>query len=300
MKARRIVTLLLVAAALCLAGCERNPDDVELMTEADVLEFVASSYGDASIVDISQSDETAGDDDRYVTYTLQDGEYGFEYTLTSSVRETVIDASRTGYYSEDTDCDFMDRYQEYIVGELDDLDFYSTSLYGNITDPGLFGIRVHGEGTSDAVSQGSDAAARVREIDGRGYFAAGHIDLYEGSDYLGSCAVSDGSFTNRYDEQIEQMTRSFAVEVNMDSSDLTGITYLRWERMQYKDVERLQLEWLMDDDVSGDDWVTAYYFDYEGTEYFMLDARVHIEDGETDVLATPQFDADYTSYWFVE
>ena len=88
----------------------------------------------------------------------------------------------------------------------------------------------------------------------------------------------------------------FSVEVNHNSSDHTGITYLYCERVQYKDVERLQMEWLHDKDAAPEDWTVAYYFDYKGNTYFMLDDIVFIRDAEG--IEGDHLSDYYTSYWF--
>ena len=92
------------------------------------------------------------------------------------------------------------------------------------------------------------------------------------------------------------LTRHFAVEVNRNSGDLSGITYLYYEAVQFKDVDRLQMEWLHDQDASPEDWTYCYYFDYKGNTYFILDDIVFIEDAP-DIRGNHYSDY-YTSFWF--
>ena len=61
-------------------------------------------------------------------------------------------------------------------------------------------------------------------------------------------------------------------------------------------MERLNLEWLDGDGQTPDDWTTAYYFDYNGETYFMLDDLVFIKDAEG--IEGNHYSSNYTSYWF--
>ena len=54
-----------------------------------------------------------------LTYTMQDVEYGFHYTITSYACEFGLDGSDSGLYYEETSDTFTKQYQRYIIDQID-------------------------------------------------------------------------------------------------------------------------------------------------------------------------------------
>ncbi len=283
-----LLSLLLMISA---AGCTHNRHTVKLMSEKEALRYAASSFGAANIVATEK-----GDVNNSVTYTMQDAEYGFHYTITSYACEFSLDGSDSDIYYAETDDTFTKQYQRYIIDQIDGNAIADDTMsYNRAGRETLFTIRCASEETvqEDAGSLIQD----VKKLDRRKFFEDFYLEVCDrNGDYLGSCDIKTGTFTSRYEEYAEQMMYHFAVEVHGSTSDLSGITYLYYERVQYKDVERLNVEWLDGDGQTPDDWTTAYYFDYNGQTYFMLDDIVFIKEAEG--IQGSHYSSNYTSYWF--
>ena len=231
-----------------------------------------------------------------LTYTMQDVEYGFQYTITSYACEFGLDGSDSGLYYEETSDTFTKQYQRYIIDQIDgDVIADDTISYNRGGRETLFSIRCASEETVQEVA--GSIIQDIKKLDRRKYFQDFYLGVCDrNGDYLGSCDINTGTFTSRYEEFAEQMLYHFAVEVHGSTNNLSGITYLYYERVQYKDVERLNVEWLDGDGQTPDDWTTAYYFDYNGQTYFMLDDIVFIKDAEG--IQGNHYSSNYTSYWF--
>lgn len=284
------IYILFVLLMASMTGCASNKEDVELKSADEISNYATREFGRASVIAV----ENDGTDS--VTYTLQDDELGFHYSITSYAAEIMMDAAHTGFYTELSYNNFEEKYQNYLLSQLDLENISNSAISSNRAGkPMLFSISCQ---TAEAVKPDISAIiCKIEEIDTRSYFGEYCIGIYDKDEcYLGSFAISSGEFTDCYEEYVEQMTYRFAGETNHNSGDLNGITYLYFERVQYKNIERLKLEWLSRKNVSADDWTTAYYFDYNNETYFMLDDSVFITDEEG--IIGNHYDNNYTSYWF--
>lgn len=288
-----LICTLFVLLMVPMMGCASDKDDTELKSANEICNYAAKEFGKASIVAVEKDDATHS-----VTYTLQDDELGFQYLITSYADEIVFDAANTGFFTELSYNDFEEKYQNYLLSQLDLNNICSRTITPNRAGKFmLFSVSCQ---AAEAIKPDISAIiCKIKEIDTRGYFGEYCIGVYDEDEcYLGSFAISNGEFTDCYEEYIEQMTYKFAVETNQNSGDLNGITYLYFERLQYKNVERLKLEWLYRENATPDDWTTAYYFDYNNETYFMLDDIVYIDDEEE--IVGNHYGKNYTSYWFVK
>lgn len=288
MKKGIIACLLIALLALMVTGCVTNKEDIKLMSEKEAASYAKKAFGKAEVV----STETAED---AVIYTLQDAEYGFTYTLRHSVFRVVIDASVTDFYDDSISSDFDWAYRQYILGKIHPDNIARDVLGANRAGNDVL-VWLNYSGEAEAKAKLPRMADQIRGIDKRGYFKEYGIGACAGETNLGTYYMSVDKYVSAAEDYVEQMTRHFAVEVNRNSGDLSGITYLYYEAVQFKDVDRLQMEWLHDQDASPEDWTYCYHFDYKGNTYFMLDDIVFIEDAP-DIRGNHYSDY-YTSFWF--
>lgn len=286
-----LVSTFIVLLMISMMGCTDDRQTVKLQSEEEVLRYAASSFGAAKIVGTEKNDEKNS-----VTYTMQDTEYGFQYTITSYASEFSLDGSKTDLYFEESDDNFAKEYHRYIMSQISESDILDDTMSYNRAGRGTL-LTIRSAGEKNPQEDAQKVIDLVKKVDGRKYFKDYCIAICDDNGYyLGSCDIENGTFTNRYEEYAEQMTYRFAVEVHGTTNDLSGIAYLHYEQVQYKDVERLNLEWLDGDGQTPDDWTTAYYFDYNGETYFMLDDLVFIKDAEG--IEGNHYSSNYTSYWF--
>jgi len=284
--------ILLFALSMLLVitttGCKSKKEDVKLLTKKEMAIYAEENYGKANVINEEQKDSS-------IIYTLQDEEYKFNYTCTSYVYEAFFDATSMGY-TRGLTSDFDKQYKDYIVKTINLDNIYDAALTINRAgDDVLFSIYYENE--KEAKEDIEIITNKIKELDKRDYFKNYYIGVYDNNEYIGSFNIDSKEYKNKYEEYVGQMTGWFAAEVNNTNVDLEGITYLYYKRVQYKDVERLKMEWLHNKNLTPEDWTTAYYFDYKGETYFMLDDLVFIEEAE-GINGKYHYSDYYTSYWF--
>jgi predicted small secreted protein len=288
MKKGIVACMLIALLALLVTGCVTNKEDIQLMSKTEAARYARKNFGKAEVISSDTSEDT-------VIYTLQDEEYGFTYTIRHYIYRVVIDASVTGFYSDAITSDFSEKYQEHILAEIAPDNVARDVMGANRAGHDVL-VWLNYNSEAEARAKLPRVADQIRSVDKRGYFKEYGIGAYAGETNLGTYYMGTDQYVSDADDYAEQMMYHFSVEVNHNSSDHTGITYLYCERVQYKDVERLQMEWLHDKDAAPEDWTVAYYFDYEGQTYFMLDDIVFIRDAEG--IEGNHLSDYYTSYWF--
>lgn len=264
-----------------VTGCFNNKNN--LKTKDEILDYVEKKYGDATY----DSDTPKSNS---IIYTLKDKENGFKYTCTSS------SVKNNDKNTETTECDFDNKYSEYILNKLNlDNTYERVTSTNSAGDNTVFGLKYESE--DKAIETMPEISKKIKEIDTRRHFRDYYIKIFDNNGtYLGSYSIDKDSYENKYEEKVEQFTNDFSKEVNEKSGDLTGIYYLYYKRVQFKDIDRLKLEWLDDDDIKDTDWTTAYYFSYNDQTYFMLDDRVTIEN--VNGIKGNHSSKYFTSYWF--
>lgn len=288
---KNILCVLCALVILCLCGCSTKKEDVKLKTEKEITQYASNKYGTAIYV----SKET---NTNLIKYSLQDKEYKFDYECTSYISKLCIDATCAELYDETTTCNFDTNYKKFIIDtlNLDNIyEDYITNYPSNSERKFIFAVNYENEEMKKENLQ--EITKKFKKIDNRKYYDNYHIAVYDNNNiYIGVYDTTTNKYIDRYEEAVEQMTRSFAVEVNNSSSNLNGITFLNYKRIQYKDVEKLQLEWIDKNNITENDWTTAYYFKYNDNIYFMLDDKVFIKD--ESFFNRRIYDKYYTSYWF--
>lgn len=287
---KRVLALCLCVCLLIagLAGCKTSPEEFDLMDEKDAARYARRQFGKAEVLESETTEE-------YTNFTLRDEEYGFTYNLKHYIYRITIDAAVTNFYDDSVTTNFPKEYRAYILGELA-LDNIARDAMGYNRAGKDTIVWLDYESEAQAREMLPQVADRIRQVDSRGYFEDYAIAACAGERNLGSYYMGTDEFITAADEYAEQMLCRFSVEVNHNSGDQTGITYLYCEEVQFKDVERLRMEWLNDQEATPEDWTVAYYFDYKGKTYFMLDDIVFIRDAEG--IEGNHMSAYYTSYWF--
>ena len=270
---KNLLCVLCALVILCLCGCSTKKEDVKLKSEKEITQYASDKYGTA--IYIGKETNT-----NLIKYSLQDKEYKFDYECTSYISKFCIDSTCTELYDETTTCNFDTNYEKFIIDtlNLDNIyEDYITNSPSNSERKFIFAVNYENGGIEKENLQ--EITKKFKQIDNRKYFDNYHIAVYDNNNiYIGVYDTTTNKYIDRYEEAVNQMTRSFAVEVNNDSSNLNGIKYLYYKRTQYKDVEKLQLEWINKNNITKNDWTTAYYFKYNDNIYFMLDDKVYIED----------------------
>jgi len=274
-----------------LEGCTGK-----LKTKQEMSDYAKKNFGSAIVVkeesSVSESDSNA----KAINYTMQDDEYKFNYTCTTSLSKLCIDNSCTNDYLEGTDCNFKWKYIEYIKNNVDIGNKYDTKDNNSYSSDDILMYVKYGN-EEEAKDEASKISKIIKDIDNRNYFKNYYVGVFDLNNvYIGAIDIDNGIYKNIYEENIKKMTYEFAATVNYNNSKLDGITYLYYKRVQYKDVERLKLEWLDSDKITGDDWTTEYFFDYYGTTYFEIPDYVYIKDAEG--INGSHYSEYYTSYWF--
>ena len=288
---KKIKLLYLMMVALLMSGCVSSKEGVALKNETDMVDYATLKYGKAEYV---SHDVT----DNFIKYTLRDSEYKFNYECISKVEQVCVDGTCTGKYKETTLCNFDEFYKKYIIDSLKLKNQYTdfAQNYGCKTSC-LFALNY--ENAEENEKNIGDVSAQFKQLDKRNYYADQNIAIYDNdNNYLGIYRIDSNKYINRYDEAINTITSAFAYEVNSNDSDLTGITYVRYERKKYQDIEKFDMIWLNNDMKSSQDLVTVYYFEYNNEEYFMLDEKVFIND--KTVFGRVISDKYYTNYWYVK
>lgn len=288
---KKIKLLCLMMVLLLMSGCVSSKEKVKLKNETDIVDYATSKYGKAEYVSHNVTDD-------FIKYTLRDSEYKFDYECISKVKQVCMDATCTDMYTETTSCNFDESYKKYIIDSLKLQNEYPgfTQNYG-CKSLCLFALNY--ENAEENEKNIEDISIRFKQLDKRNYFANQNIAIYDNdNNYLGIYRMDSNKYINRYEEAINTITSAFAYEVNSDNGDLTGISYVRYERKKYQDIEDFELIWLNDDTISSQDLVTVYYFKYNNEEYFMLDEKVFIND--KTVFGRTIADKYYTNYWNVK
>lgn len=291
MKLRKSFSFLFLTIIVIVAvtGCESNPEDVKLKSSFDIKLYANMHFGNAKLINKNNEHNS-------ITYTLKDNQYHFTYTCTSYASGIGIDGTNFGY-NENTSCDFDLNYQKYILDKLNLNNIYNTLII-QYTDNYqiLFSVKYNNE---EEILKNKDKLIKsIKRIDKRKYFKNYRIEVYNDKECLGSIGIKDSEFIKNDDQNIKNMTYSFAVAVHNTTNDTSGIKFLYYKREQYKNIEKLNMKWLYDKQISEDDWITVYYFEYEGKTYFIIDKQAHVEN--EDGFKRNYYDGDYTSYWFKE
>lgn len=282
--------IILLMLVLVTTGCSTDESKIKVSSKDEILKYAKNKYGNANL--------KKGNCKDCGMYTLLDKEYNFEYTCRSEIDDFCIDASCLGIYSKRDTCNFDEKYSEYIIKKLNlknSMDIYSYSSTAKV----LLELKYSSE--KAAKKDIKNIIRKIKKIDKRKYFIDYNVKVYDSNEKeLGMYNIKNGKYINVYEENIEIMTSNFAFEVNGDRSDESGIKYLYYKKIQYKDVEGLKMEWLSDKTIKEDDWTVEYYFSYNGSIYFIIPDIVTVKSNEEDGIYKNHSDDEYTNYWFYD
>ena len=302
------ITCLLLLGLITGCGCSREAERPK--NEKEIVKYAKDQqYGEAKV------SETVTKTDDYAEYILKDVEYGFTYTCKSYVDEFRVDGAGFGLYSDVTNCEFDEPYRKYIYATLGIEDLVSGYYPGHFT--------FYFESEEDAMERLPKIVTQIQQIDKNRQYFVKHSGKYGSNDhsqilvydkekhYFGSVDIPTGKYQNKYEEQIENRKRDFAIAVygirSGTAASEEGITYLYYKQVQYKDVEGLNLEWLDNSKITGDDWTTAYYFDFDGKTYFIIGATVNVPASEAlrsdyglNYKERGYYNRSYTNYIFAD
>lgn len=272
-----------------MTGCKTKKEEVKLKSKIEIEQYASKKYGKANCISKNVNTD-------FIKYTLQDKEYNFKYECSSSITNLCIDSSCSNIFHETTKCNFDNAYKKYIQKTIKPDNIYK-DFNKNYSDGQKIIFALNYESEEIAQNSISTIAKKVIQLDTRKYLSDYYIAIYDNNNtYLGIYNITTNKYINRYDAAVDKMTQAFATEVNHNNNNLNGIKYLYYKRIQYKDVEKLQMQWLNKNNITEEDWTTAYYFEYYGNIYFMLDDKVFIED--KSIFNRYIADKYYTSYWF--
>lgn len=289
MKKKIVLCTLIFALLISMTGCKTKKEEVKLKSKAEIEQYASKKYGKANCISKNVNTD-------FIKYTLQDEEYNFKYECSSSITNLCIDSSCSNIFHETTKCDFDNAYKKYIQNTIKPDNIYK-DFNKNYSDGQKIIFALNYENEETAQNSISTIAKKITQLDTRKYLSDYYIAIYDNNNtYLGIYSITNKKYINRYDAAVDKMTQAFATEVNHNNNNLNGIKYLYYKRIQYKDVENLQIQWLNKDNVTEEDWTTAYYFEYNNNIYFMLDDKVFIED--KNIFNRYITDKYYTSYWF--
>ena len=292
---KRIVKIfsifIMLMAIITITGCTSDKSKVKLLNQKEILKHAKKYYGKAIVKEENRTDDS-------VTYTLEDKEYGFAYTCTSYKDEICIAASCSGYYVSSLTCNFEENYGKYIIQNLNLNNI--VKIYSSPNLDKIF-LSLHYPDEDSAKNDIKKIIDQIKSIDKRKFFIDYNIKIYNTNQQeigkeIGLFNIKTGKYTNVYDRDIEQMTFEFAGVVNGTANDKSGIKFLYYKKVQYKDVEGLKMEWLNDKSIKEDDWTVEYYFDYRGKTYFIIPDIVFIVD--EDGVDRNYYSEKYTNYWF--
>ena len=247
-----------------------------MATKSEILSYADNTYGQAKYV--SQEDKN----DRIV-YSLIDGEYGFQYTITSYVRRAGMDGS-TFWYHEAKSSDFSQKYQQYILRALQtDIDKFKLETSAEFI-PGSFPDLIFAEiriaySTNSETSQEliKELGLQISQFDTRNFFEESQILVTSNdeSENLGTYFIGAQAYKNQRDIELDYYLERASFLLNTNS-----IVYLYTKDFNVNDVPALsneQIAYVLGTDM---ETIHCYYFTCGGKEYFIASINVCESDGQ--------------------
>lgn len=270
---RLAILLVLIASVSLLTACQPA-------NKSEVMRYAEDKYGEAEFVrkDVANEDE--------ITYYVKDKEYGFEYYITSSVSDILIDGAKFGE-AENKSSNFNNTYYSYITDKLDkDLkkleDKYNVEIVVgkydySIPDYDIFAIAeiyYKDNNVKTAYKVSEEVKGLFASYDTRNYWKDNSVDVYDKNE------ESVGSYDLKYDMFMtpEQEEDYFYIE-KAEMLNKNAV-YIRKEEKLFTETG-LTLddvaEVLGNDPVDENTVVTYYYFTVGDKEFFLADVLVNPE-----------------------
>lgn len=266
------ISILLCLVAMILCAC--SPASKE-----EVLRYAENEFGKAEYV------RTEEIDDKTIRYYFLDEEHGFEYCVTSEVRDILIDGAKFGE-TESKASNFDKVYYEYVLAQVQDEltaleETYGVTIRDGLEEEAQLGYEYRlaevyvAEGDSLTAAQAAEVIHDVFvAYDTRNYWEDKEVAAYDTrEEKLGSYSCKYNRWLTPQDE-----TDVFYYEqIQMLNSDAT---FVRKEQKVFKDTN-ISLEdvpsILGSEPVTEDSMVTYYYFTVDGKEYYLADVLVLVE-----------------------
>lgn len=275
---RRGILPVLAGVLLVLAGCRS-----QVRTEEELIRYALAHYGDCQLVET-----TAGD--KKLTCCFRDGQYGFEYTVTSAVTDVGMDGTRF-FESESTYDDFAACLTEYALAE--DSRFREIEGDHHAVFETLAGtsepvcVKLPAGDAAAAQQAGEKAAAILREYERDGVYGGKSVSVYHEKTFLGKCSIPDGVWTTAEQENEEFFTGKARC---LDRSAVL----VRVEKKTFGDMGLPLSEvnnpmWDPDQITDSSSPVTCYYFRAGDREFVIADFYVKKADDGTGGFYTDYY-----------
>ena len=157
---KKLSVFVLLFFIVIITGCTSDKSKIKLLNSRQMIRYVNKNYGKAIIQNESRTKDS-------VNYTLKDSEYSFIYDCVNYKKEICVGASCSGYYTSEINCDFEEKYNEYIVQTLNMSNIVEIYSHPNL-DKILLSLHYLNE--NDAKKDIKKVTKAIKGIDKRKYF----------------------------------------------------------------------------------------------------------------------------------
>ena len=275
-KAFAILSFLL-GMGFFLSGCTLSAKSVKLHTKEEMQKILDERYGDAEFVSMEENKEK-----HERIFTFRDKKYGFTYQVTSRPKGVGLDGSNLYYDGTSIYYEYQEPFLTYFNGQekenfakqgieiCDGLMFvehlsYPGNKYFSLRSKALVSSPEDYEKDLQFVMDRVHAYKAVPELGMDDY----KIKVYSSEElhYLGT--MKAGAFFIAEAERIEY----FMYQARL-LGNIQDITYLRKEKKKISELGLSDQNFYEQSYNKNDKSVTAYYYSYEGEEYFIIDQWV--------------------------
>lgn len=287
--------ILLILLLVVLAGCSLNSDNIELKSKDDVIKYVNKHYGKAELT----GEEKVSDNNMF--YYFKDEQYGFEYYYSTAVSGMEpFSGSGALYYEEISHSNFAYQYRDYIINNIS-INENDVKGYGDFLNVNNMFITLYCD--DDKIDNAKNVQEQIKKLDSRNFFKDYTVVACNRKNQeIGRYNIGKGNYEDFADYNLEHIKYQINLTVNKNTSNSKGVKVLNHEKVQFKDVENLNMQWVNNRNplLDENDWTTKYYFTFQGEKYFILADEVSIfnSKGEFDKIKEGSFVGNYTSYWF--
>ena len=260
----RLIGVLCCLLLFLLSGCGR------LMTSSEVTRYAKLNFGDCNLID----EETVDD---VITYTFEDKEYAFKYTVRAYMSTIDIDLASFGEVPSESS-DFNKEYYKYLVSLIEPelnydkqyvtVEFEDTSTFTE-TPKTLAGLAHVYSKDDKGITVAEQIGELFKKYDTRGYYSECYIPVYQDDERIGNYSLSLSSWRNADDEILDYFTE---LAQNYDSS----AKYIRSEQKKFSElnIDRSEVAPRTDKSVDNNTIVTFYYFSTNSGEKFIADLNM--------------------------
>jgi len=263
------VSVFIMISAVCLGACSPA-------SKKEALYYAKNEFGKAEYVRTEEIDDDA------VRYYFNDKEYGFEYCVTSSVNDILIDGAKFGE-TESKSSDFAKVYYEYVLVRVrEDLDALEKKWDVRILDgfdaKAQLGYQyqlaeVYCRSTDDRAA--SEVTGAVNELfasyDTRGYWENMDVPAYDAD------GNRLGTYSYKYDRWLTPEDERDVLYCEEIQKLNRKAKFVRKEQKVLKetDISLADIPDMVGEEPKTEDSiVTFYYFTVDEREYYLADVLV--------------------------